>query len=230
MGINWKSGLIYWSDHTTADAKRYSLAHLHPFSRIIELPARDDHLPRSVRLHVSFSLHTFTRAWNPLDAPGDAYGDNREVRTFCMERYERSFGLPAIFRTIESRRCEFTHGLHSRTNYVVLETSGDERYAAFFDLVRAEKTDAVHLLVQSAYVLGGGQAAPGKGRIHFHALLGHALRGTRPRRPPRRQELKPQKSETPHEAGFHPSPDPLTCHRGGTSCEAGVHRNRLLCT
>ena len=183
MGVNWKSGLIYWSDYSSADAKRYSLAHLHPFSRVIELPAREGHSPRNVRLHVSFSLHTFTRAWEPGDAPGSSYGDNREVRTFCMERYERSFELPAIFRTIESRRCEFTQGLQSRTNYVVVDTSRDTRYAAFFDLLRAEKADAVHLLVQSAYVLGSEKASPGRGRIHFHALLGHALRGTTPRRP-----------------------------------------------
>jgi hypothetical protein len=39
-------------------------------------------------------------------------------------------------------------------------------------------------MVQSAYVLEPGKPAPGKGRIHFHALLGHALRGTTPR-PPR---------------------------------------------
>jgi hypothetical protein len=103
-----------------------------------------------------------------------------------MERYERSFGLPAIFHTIETRRCEFTQGLHSRTNYVVVDMSRTERYAAFFDLrrVREEKGDAVHLLVQSAYVLDREKAAPGKGRIHFHSLLAHALRGTRPRRSP----------------------------------------------
>jgi len=183
-GANWQSGSIYWRDHTNVDAKTYSLAHLHPFSRVIGLPAREGSSSRSVRLRVSFSLHTFTRAWSPLDARGDAYGDNREIRAFCMERYERSFDLPAIFHTIESRRCECTHGLRSRTNYVVVEKSRDKRYAAFFDLLRAKEWDAVHLLVQSAYVLDDGQVAPGRGRIHFHALLGRALRGTRPRRPP----------------------------------------------
>jgi hypothetical protein len=33
-------------------------------------------------------------------------------------------------------------------------------------------------MVQSAYVLDRDKPAPGKGRIHFHALLGHVLRGT----------------------------------------------------
>ena len=55
-----------------------------------------------------------------------------------------------------------------------------------FDLRRFKKVgpNAVHLMVQSAYVLESNKPSPGGGRIHFHALLGHALRGTIPRRPP----------------------------------------------
>jgi hypothetical protein len=30
--------------------------------------------------------------------------------------------------------------------------------------------------------------------------------------------------QNPACAGSHLTPDPLTCHRGGTSCEAGVHQ------
>lgn len=186
MGTNWKSGLIYWTDHTSVDAERYSLSHLHPFARAIELPAGNRHPARSVRLHVSFGLHTFTRARTPLDAAGSSYRDDREVRTFCTDRYERSLQLPAIFRTIENRRCEFARGLSRSINYVVVETSSRSRYAAFFALrrLRIAGSDAVHLLVQSAYALDDDKPAPGHGRIHFHALLGHALRGTTPRRPP----------------------------------------------
>ena len=33
-------------------------------------------------------------------------------------------------------------------------------------------------------VLDWDKPAPGKGRIHFHALLGHVLRGTTPHVPP----------------------------------------------
>lgn len=43
---------------------------------------------------------------------------------------------------------------------------------------------AVHLMMQLAYILDREKPTPGKGRIHFHALLGHAIRGTTPRRPP----------------------------------------------
>ena len=71
-------------------------------------------------------------------------------------------------------------------NYVTVEMADGTRYAAFFNVRGLKKAgpDAVHLMVQSAYVLEPGKPAPGKGRIHLHALLGHALRGTTPRPPP----------------------------------------------
>ena len=71
-------------------------------------------------------------------------------------------------------------------NYVTVETTGGERYAAFFELRRLKTlgSNAVQLMVQSAYVLDPQKPAPGKGRIHFHALLGHILRGTTPKLPP----------------------------------------------
>ena len=64
-------------------------------------------------------------------------------------------------------------------NYVTVETAEGVR--------RLKKVGpgGVHLMVQSAYVLDPDKPSPGKGRIHFHALLGHALRGTTPRPPPR---------------------------------------------
>jgi hypothetical protein len=71
-------------------------------------------------------------------------------------------------------------------NYVTIETTDGERYAAFFELRRLKTLgpDAIQLMVQSAYVLDWDKPAPGKGRIHFHALLGHVLRGTTPHVPP----------------------------------------------
>lgn len=186
VSTNWNSGLIYWKDHTPSAALRYSLAHLHPFVQAIELPAADRHPARSIGLYVSFGLHTFTRAVEPTDRDHELYGDNREVRAFCPRRYKRSLELPDIIRTLQRRRCEFARGMNGRVNYVTVEMADGACYAAFFDLRRLKKVgpDAVHLMVQSAYVLDPGKPAPGKGRIHFHALLGHTLRGTTPRPPP----------------------------------------------
>jgi hypothetical protein len=186
MGVNWHSGLIRWKDHAPCTGERYSLAHLHPFVRPIHLPMSDYYAPRDVQLHVSFGLHTFTRATTLLDRPEEIYRDNREARTFCKDRYRKSLELPEIFASIETRRCEFANGRGSSVNYVIVETAKGDRYAAFFDLRRYRKVgeDAVHLMVQSAYTLDGRNPVPGRGRINFRVLLEHALRGSSPRRPP----------------------------------------------
>jgi hypothetical protein len=91
-------------------AERYSLTHLHPFIQQIELATTEKHSARVVQLHVSFGLHTFTRAVGAHDKDEDFYRDNREVRAFCPARYQRSLGLPGIIRTLEVRRCEFARG------------------------------------------------------------------------------------------------------------------------
>ena len=69
---------------------------------------------------------------------------------------------------------------------MTVETTFGARYAVFFDLRRFTKIgrNVVHLMAQSAYVLDPAKLAPGLGRITFHALLGHTLRGTSPRQPP----------------------------------------------
>jgi hypothetical protein len=94
--------------------------------------------------------------------------------------------LPDITRTLETRRCQFASGMSGLVNYVTVETTDGERYAAFFELRRLKTlgSNAIQLMVQSAYVLDLDKPAPGKGRIHFNALLGHVLRGTNPRVPP----------------------------------------------
>jgi hypothetical protein len=186
MGVNWDSGLIYWKDHVPSPTERYALAHLHPFIRSLELSATEKHPSRIVQLYVSFGLHTFTRAMQANDCNHELYRDNREVRSFCPERYASSLELPEIIRTIESRRCEFARSTGGLINYVTMETRTGERYAVFFDLRRFRKmgANAAHLMVQSAYILDARKPAPGRGRIGFRALLGHIMRGTKPRPAP----------------------------------------------
>lgn len=185
MGVNWDLRLLHWRDHTPNEEERYSLSHLHPFTQRIELAATDKHPARTVELQISFGLHTFTRSSKPHDKEYEIYRDNREIRTFCHERYQHSLRLPHIVRTLQRRRCEFARGVNGQTNYVTVETSDGKCYAAFFDLRRFKLmgADGVRLTVQSAYILDADKPMPGKGRIHFHALLGHALRGTTPRCP-----------------------------------------------
>ncbi len=91
-------------------------------------------------MYVSFGLHTFTRSTELHDGDHQLYQDNREVRTFCPERYRRSLQLPDIVRMLDRRRCEFARGFNVQTNYVTVETTDGERYAAFFDLRRFSAT------------------------------------------------------------------------------------------
>jgi hypothetical protein len=186
MGVNWHSGVLFWKNHEPSATEHYTLSHLHPFHQRIELAATSTNPSRTVDLHVAFGLHTFTRAIEPSDGRHEFYGDNRETRTFCPVRYRRSFELPSIIRTLEKRRCEFARGMSGLVNYVTVEGTDGERYAAFFDLRRLKTVgpSAVQLMVQSAYVLDQEKPVPGKGRIHFHALLGHVLRGIVPHPPP----------------------------------------------
>jgi hypothetical protein len=186
MGVNWNSGVILWKDHAPNPAEHYSLSHLHPFVQRIELAPTGKHPTRTAELYVSFGLHTFTRAIAHGDERQQFYRDNRETRTFCPTRYTRSLELPEIIRTLKTRRCEFARGMSGPVNYVTVQTIDGERYAAFFELRRFKRAgpNGVHLMVQSAYVLDRDKSAPGKGRIHFHALLGHVLRGTTPQPPP----------------------------------------------
>jgi hypothetical protein len=73
-----------------------------------------------------------------LGTAGDReiYRDNREARTFCPNRYWRSFELPNMIRTLEKRRCEFARGLAGLVNYVTMATTDGERSAAFLDHCR----------------------------------------------------------------------------------------------
>lgn len=215
MGVNWDSGLIYWRDHTPVASENYSLSHLHPFIQTVELPSTLKHPARSARLHVSFGLHTFTRSIQPHDGDHGLYRDNREVRTFCKDRYARSTELPHIIRTLAIRPCEFARGLTGRVNYVTVEAKDGVRYAAFFDLRRFAKAgaNAVHLMVQSAYALDPNKPAPGRGRIgfmHFSAMRCEAQSRDRLAEAsiPGRINAKPRSWR-----GLV-SPDPLTCRRG----------------
>ena len=186
MGVNWTSGVLFWKDHVPSITEHYTLSHLHPFVQQIELAASRKNPMRTAYLYVAFGLHTFTRSRQIGDEHRDIYRDNREARTFCRARYQRSFELPNIIRSLSSRRCEFARGMSGFVNYVTVETADGERYAIFFEMRRLKTlgSSAIQLMVQSAYVLDPEKPTPGKGRIYFHALLGHILSGTTPHIPP----------------------------------------------
>ena len=186
MGVNWAAGLIRWKPHIGADGTPYPLHHLHPFRMPYELPENPAHPTRTLHLHVAFGLHTFTRRPIGGENPDDWYSDNRETRVFDPDRYRLSFALPNIARELDRRPCQFARAQSGNINYVTVDLGRGVRYGVFFDLQRWRERgpDAVLLMVQSAYELDARKGEPGKGRITLKALLGHAIRGTKPKRPP----------------------------------------------
>jgi hypothetical protein len=117
----------------------------------LELAAKGGHPARTVQLNIAFSLHTFTRSIEATDDAADHYRDNREVRTFCRERYRLSFQLPTIARELNTRRCQFETGQSGQLNFVTIDLGQGVRYAVFFDLMRWKKAgpDAILLMVQT---------------------------------------------------------------------------------
>ena len=187
MGVNWAAGLIRWKPHVGRGGAPCPLHHLHPFRMTHALEAKGLLPAQVVGLHVAFSLHTFTRSTVAGDDAADDYSDNRETRTFDHDRYRLSFQLPTIIRELDRRPCHFAVARSSaRVNYVTVDLGQGVTYGVFFDLMRWKKhgPNAVLLTVQSAYALDSRTADPRKGRITFKALLGHALRGTKPKPPP----------------------------------------------
>lgn len=185
MGVGWHAGLMRWKPHQDKDGIVYPLNHLHPFRYEVAMPAKDARPATTVQVHVGFGLHCFTKKIESEDCPGDLYRDDRESRTFERRRYRLSKHLPSISRTLSERRCAFAKD----ENYVTVEVTDIDgstcRLAVFFNIKRWRQQGplAVLLVIQSAYALDPDKAEPGRGKIGFNVLLGHALRGTRPRRP-----------------------------------------------
>jgi hypothetical protein len=118
MGINWDSGLLYWKDHAPSATEHYTLSHLHPFVQRIEFAATDKHPTFSVRLYVSFGLHTFTRAIGAHDGDHEIYRDNRSADLLSSE-------VSAIVRATEHHPHAGEAALRVRTWY---ERSGELRH------------------------------------------------------------------------------------------------------
>ncbi len=177
-----------WKDHKGADGTVYSLAHLHPTDFDHELPASPKHPGATVRIHVAFGLHTFTRKISAADPPEDNYSDSRETRCFDHDRYALSQRLPEIVRGLPTqRRIFFSRSLTGLVNYATFDAGDGTVYGVYFDLMRYKSRGPcdVLLTVESAYRHDPGKRDTTDGRVSFNVIVGHALRGTRPKPPPR---------------------------------------------
>lgn len=147
----WSDGFMRWQPYVDGHGQQHSLAHLHPFRFVIELPKRPNHPARSVEVRVRFGLHVFTCAAHDAVEGALEYSDGREIRWFDPGRYQESSRLRGVIEGIEGRRCYVA----ARKNFVTIELDGPaSEYRMFFGLRKAgeEGENAVELFVQSAYV------------------------------------------------------------------------------
>lgn len=183
MTVNWAAGLMRWWPHKDEQGNIYCLNHLHPFRFYHSLSGSNGRNAVTVEIHVGFSMHCFTTGLDDVTDTGGEYKDSREARLFHHERYHLSRNLKKVITSLAQRHCAFA----KHDNFVTIECAGDDgtrlEYGVFFNLKKQAVANTVLLIVQSAYVLDADKPSPGKGKIGLNALLGHALRGTKPRRP-----------------------------------------------
>ncbi len=173
-----------WEPYQAPGGRAYPLNHLHPLRYQVELPPQNGRPGLDVWVNVGFAMHCFTRDLVHNDPEDLHYRDDRECRAFCFDRYDLSHRLPEIARTLPQRTCQFA----KNENYVTLDHLTPDgsviTYGAFFN-VKRQAADTVMLVFQSAYAIDSDpkRQPPGKGKIGLRVLLGHALRGTKPKRP-----------------------------------------------
>jgi hypothetical protein len=122
------AGLMQWKDHVPRSDESYCLKHLHPIDFTHDMPASKQHPAVTVKIHVAFGLHTFTRDIKANEPPEDDYSDNREKRCFDYERYKHSHRLPAIVREIPTcRNLYFSRTRSGLINYATFDTQAYAR-------------------------------------------------------------------------------------------------------
>jgi hypothetical protein len=139
--MNWGKKLI--------DGVIYDLSHLDPL--VMEVSPKADNAP-TYKVRVSFACHAFTRELTPEDEPDLHFRAGKELRCFCIERYQLSVKLPDMIRYAANGRVYFS----DRATFLVVESEpgANSPYVAFFSAAKAKKQDGydVAMFVTSAYL------------------------------------------------------------------------------
>lgn len=151
------------------------------------MPASAKHAAVTVDVRVGFSCHTFTRDPEIGETTAPYLTRDYEKRHFCPRRYALSKTLPEIVRSLPARSCYYADG----DNYFVIEAHElllpGEEYRVFFNVRHGGEAGAVLVFVQSAYPADTSKGAPRGFRyqkVGFRVLVNHALRRSKPKRPP----------------------------------------------
>lgn len=168
-----------WRLHTFNN-QVFRLEHLHPFRMQITVPATERDMQKQVSIHVSFSLHCFTKKTD-IGSPAlwGYYSDNRESRLFDSARWELSKKLRPIIESLDTRACYRT----TREEFLtaeILENGIITTYLIFFTVGRSHQnkpsdTD-LWLYINSAYVRPLLNSHKQNKRIKFTTLISNALK------------------------------------------------------
>lgn len=137
----------------------YSLSHLNMFYTEFIQPKTATKAEKRYRCLIEFSSHCFTKS--PNVHKGESLNDyptsqhyitNKEIRLFCLERYELSKKLPDILASLDKQKCFFTSADDKFLTISIQTQSGETKdYEIYFSLKKAKQCD-VHIFINSAYL------------------------------------------------------------------------------
>lgn len=156
--------MIYWKSFQH-QGNEFSLEHLHPKIWLYEQAATDTKPAIPYRIRVIYSLHCFT-VMRDETKPKLDYSDDREIRTFCFDRYEWSKLLNEVIENLDEGHVYHT----GRQNFLRIRSTSGSEYEVFFTLMKSkEKGVDLQLYVQSAYLRTRG-SSPKAGKIRFSVI------------------------------------------------------------
>lgn len=164
----------------------YDLSHLHPQEIVYIQPAQKNKPERKYVVEVHYSLHCFTRGikdenQNEIDL---YYSDPRETRLFDFKRYELSFKLPEIIKSLGERNCFHTNYTGFFTIEIVDSDGEKADYEIYFEVEKG-KGKGLELYIHSAYVRDPERIKdrPKKKKIGFYIVLYKILTNQKIRKP-----------------------------------------------
>lgn len=165
--------MIYWKTFRFQN-NNYSLEHLHPRVWLYEQHATESKPAIQYRIRVIYSLHCFT-VRRDENLPELDYSDDREVRTFCFDRYLWSKHLNEIIENLGEGYVYHT----GRQNFLRVRSSSGTEYEVFFTLIKSKEQEIdLQLYVQSAYLRTRG-SSPQAGKIRF-AVIAYNTKSNKP--------------------------------------------------
>lgn len=170
------------------DGKEVPVDHLHTGTVSFVCPCEE--LGRDIIVRVHFTHHCYTKAYDPREHAADqivCYDAPQRPRVFCPVRYKLSLDLPAIVKTLATRR---VHQTTVQRNYVFIVPLNVNNllYEIYFMLQRALSDDKadLRLTVESAYPVAVTTPVPKRpNAIRFRVLAYKTLRNERIRFAPR---------------------------------------------